>query len=452
MKTKITYWIMAGIVAIPQLLQAQLYIQSGATVTTTGAAIITLQNSGLRNNGSIVQQPGGKFLFAGGNTDTISGTALTTTFDSLQIAKTGTGKLVLQQAVTTNAAVRFTSGNIDLAGNVLQLAPAAILLGENASSRIVNNAQGGYVTITRSLNAPSAANPGNLGAIITSAQNLGSTVIRRGHNSQQTLGGTGSSINRYYDITPANNTAVNATLRLTYFDAELNSLSETDLNLYKSNNNTNWTNVGYTTRDASANYVEKTGIADFSRWTLSSFNNPLPLLFTNFQADCVNGNIALDWTTEQEKQVSHFEVERSNEGTTWTYVATVPFVNTTHHYRYADINSKGFYRLAVVDNDGSKVYSEIVQAACTSVAASVSLWPNPATEQVYISLTAGDASPIAIRVHDGKGAVVLQQQHGLRQGENKITLDLQSLAAGVYWVTMDWANGAEHKSVKVVKQ
>jgi hypothetical protein len=433
-------------------LQAQMIIQNGATFITTGAAVITLQNTGLKNNGTITQQPGGKFFFAGSNTDTISGAALTTTFDSLQVAKTGAGKLVLQQPIITNAAVKFTSGNIDLAGNTLQLAPTAILLGEHPTSRFLDNAQGGYVTITRTLNAPAAANPGNLGAIITSTQNLGSTTIKRGHKSQVNVANTGNSINRYYDITPTNNTAVNATLRLTYFDAELNSLPEADLNMYKSNNNTNWINVGYTTRDATANYVEKTGITDFSRWTLSSFNNPLPILFTSFQAECVHNSIGLDWTIEQGKNVSHFDLQHSEDPTIWKDIAVVPFVSTTKHYSYTDVNSKGFYRIAVVDIDGSKLYSDVVYAACKSSMDAVSIWPNPTTGQVYITLTVSNASDMAMKVYDSKGAVVLQQTAQLNLGDNKVDMDLQHLAAGVYWVMMDWNKGTERKSVKIVKQ
>jgi hypothetical protein len=64
-------------------------------------------------------------------------------------------------------------------------------------------------------------NPGNLGAFITSAANVGVVTIRRGHVSQSGAG-LASSINRYYSITAENNTNLNATLRLKYFDAELN--------------------------------------------------------------------------------------------------------------------------------------------------------------------------------------------------------------------------------------
>jgi hypothetical protein len=210
--------------------------------------------------------------------------------------------------------------------------------------------------------------------------------------------------------------------------------------------------VGYTTRDAAVNYVEKTGIADFSRWTLSSFNNPLPILFTNFQAGCVNNNIGLDWTMEQEKSVSHFDLQRSEDAIIWKDIAVVPFVSTTHHYSYADVNSKGFYRIAVVDVDGSKLYSDVVYAACKPGIDAVSIWPNPTTGQVYIALTTRNASTMALKVYDGKGAMVLQQANRLGTGDNKIDLNLNHLAAGVYWVMMDWNNGTERKSIRIVKQ
>jgi hypothetical protein len=85
----------------------------------------------------------------------------------------------------------------------------------------------------------------------------------------------GSSVLRYYDITPTNNNSVKATFRFNYFDAELNNIAENDLVLFRSTANGNWGSVGYTTRDAYQNFVEKINIPDFSRWTLSNPGNAL---------------------------------------------------------------------------------------------------------------------------------------------------------------------------------
>jgi hypothetical protein len=169
-------------------LSAQVVIEDGALFTTGGAAIVTLDNMDLDNNGELTQGPGGRFIFSGSGTNTIqnSGSLSQPLFDTLIIAKTGTGKLVLQETVNIRSAVKFSSGIIDLSGRQIRLQPGAVLLGESASSYITDTAQTGYVETVVNLNAPSSVNPGNLGAVITSAQNMLSTIVRRGHKAQVT--------------------------------------------------------------------------------------------------------------------------------------------------------------------------------------------------------------------------------------------------------------------------
>jgi len=174
---------------------------------------------------------------------------------------------MLQQNVNVVEQVNFTSGLIDLTTAVLNLGTNGTVNGETETSRIFTFGNG-YVQIINILNAPVAANPGNLGAIITSIKNLGSVTIRRGHLAQPNVSGSTPGILRYYDILPAIDNGLKATLRFQYFDAELNGLSETTLELWNQSKKS-WTNMGYTSRDAVNNYVEKTGISTLSRWTLS---------------------------------------------------------------------------------------------------------------------------------------------------------------------------------------
>lgn len=442
----------AALLLVPALCQAQMVVQSGAMVKTTGNAVVALQDINLVNNGTINQQAGeGKFLLIGTQVNTISGTASTTQFDSLLIAKTGTGKVSLEQSITVGSGIRFTSGMIDMLDKNITLLPAARLVDETENNHVTST-DTGYITITQTLNSPSGANPGNLGAVISSAQNLGSTVIKRGHASQVNAASNGNSIKRYYDITPANNAALNATLRINYFDVELNGLNEADLNAYKSTDNINWQNMGFTTRDATANYVEKTGVTSFSRWTLSSLNNPLPLNFTDFSAACIQGNINLQWNTAQEENVHHFEIEHSTEGANWHSIGYAAFTKGQHNYSFKDARKEGYYRIAAIDNDEARLYSLVQHTACTASGNEVSLWPNPATDHVFVKLTASIASEIRICVYDGKGSLIQQSNNNTLVGENQVAIDLSHFAAGVYWLNIEWNNGISHKSVKVVKQ
>jgi hypothetical protein len=247
--------------------QGTLQATPGATIKTVNNAFIILDNMNLVNNGNFVQAIGGGTTKFTGNADVnISGSS-TTTFDKLNVAKTST-KVALQQNVNIVGQVNFTSGLLDLTNSVLNLGTTGTVNGEMETSRIFTLGNG-YVQIINTLNAPAAANPGNLGAIITSTKNLGSVTIRRGHSAQANVSGTAPGILRYYDILPANDAGLKATLRFQYFDAELNGLTEATLELWTQNKK-GWTNVGYSSRSTVNNYVEKTGISTLSRWTLSA--------------------------------------------------------------------------------------------------------------------------------------------------------------------------------------
>ena len=108
-----------------------------------------------------------------------------------------------------------------------------------------------------------------MGAILTTAVNLGSTEIRRGHAVQSGLSGA-TSILRYFDITPTTNTGLNATLVFKYDDSELNGKIESALSLFRSTNTgSTWTARGGTVNTTS-NTITLGSIDAYSRWSASS--------------------------------------------------------------------------------------------------------------------------------------------------------------------------------------
>ena len=172
----------------------------------------------------------------------------------------------LPNATTVNDSLSVILGDLNLNGFVLTLAPAGYLT-ETAGNTVTGTS--GYITTTRTINAPSALNAGGLGAVLTTAVNLGNTEIRRGHGVQSGLNGNTSFL-RYYDITPATNTGLNATLVYKYDDSELNGKVESASSLFKSTNSgTNWTSQAGIV-NTSANTITLSGIGSFSRWSASS--------------------------------------------------------------------------------------------------------------------------------------------------------------------------------------
>ena len=163
-----------------------------------------------------------------------------------------------------NDTLNILSGFLNLNQNNIVLGNAGYL---RETSACTVRGTGGTISTTRNLNAPEGENIAGLGAAITSAANLGSTTISRGH-TVYTLGGA-PGIKRYYNISPANNTGLNATLTYHYDNYELNGLNKNFLALYKSTNSgTNWSMQGGT-KDTSNNNITYSGINSFSYWAAS---------------------------------------------------------------------------------------------------------------------------------------------------------------------------------------
>ena len=431
--------------------QNVLTITGGAGINMAGNVSLTLQDFDLENHGSINLAAGnGRIIFRGTADSRIRGNG-TTELDQLEIAKTANARLLLDKNIDIRSGIWFTSGSIDLNNRVITLFGNAALQNESESSYLTGPA-GGYIEITRMLNNPQSENPGNLGAMISSAQNPGLTIIRRGHRVQ-TVGAGLNSIQRYYDIIPENNTSLAAQLRFYYRDGELNNSNEAQLELQRSVDNVNWTNRGASARNASLNYAELNNISQFSRWTLAAPGTALPVLFLDFTAKCQDGTVALKWSTAQEINASYFEVQASRNGSDWISIGTVPATGNsqvTHHYQFTDAAISGkFYRIREVDADGQSQLTVVQMADCKQ--AGWQVWPNPVMEQLQVSLQAAGRTTAMLNVYDNLGRLVLTKPVELTAGSNHFQLPVQALKPGHYIIEMIWKDGSERKQERFIK-
>ena len=81
-------------------------------------------------------------------------------------------------------------------------------------------------------------------------------------------GATG--IKRVFSITPANNTAVNGTIRFNYIDAEFSGVSESNLGFWtRANVGSNWLLMKRDSINTTSNFVIESGIENFAEYTLA---------------------------------------------------------------------------------------------------------------------------------------------------------------------------------------
>lgn len=348
----------------------QLTISDGITWGGTGNFTITIHNIDLVNNGNF--GPGtGSVKLTGNQNSAISGN-IPLRLNMLEIAKTNGAKISLNSNIKVASSINFISGQIDLNGNNILLTPAAYIAGESENNRIIGP-NGGFVEITQNMNAPASVNPGNLGATISSSADLGDVTIRRGHTPQSGIGLT-TSINRYYFISPQNNSDLNATLRLRYFDAELNGQNENALVIYQTFSGAGtWNNLYQTTRNSNANYVEKTNIGSFALQTLATDNvqqadGATGLVLTGQRKKATE--VTLKWTSQTETNMSGYQVQRRLKNETdftdrnfVNSMATAGNSLTQLSYQHIDANSytdTSFYRLKILTTNNTFTYSNTI--------------------------------------------------------------------------------------------
>jgi len=430
---------------IPGLLYAQgIIITSGANLVVNGNANLVINDGGFNNGGTFV--PGtGTVTFTGTASSSVTtiGGASTLNFYNLGFNKSAGGaKLNKSIAVANN--VIMQQGTLDLSTFNLDLGTTGNISGETAATSISGTA-GGAVLRTVNLNAPTAFNPGNIGIEITSAANLGLTTIKRGHAQQ--VSASGYSIYRYYDITPANNTGLNATVKFSYLDAELGSVNENELKLWASaNNGATWALLGADAQDATANYVLKNGVNQLNRLTLaSSVANPLPVSFISFTGQIIVNNVALKWVTGFESNNHHFEVERSFDGKNFSTITEVqPSGNPAGAtYQHSDVNpfSNGasvYYRIKQVGNDGKYAYSKVIYFTRAALANKfIGAYPNPTNGPLQLRFTSnGLIKTTVLQIFNNKGQLVEAKRLNVQAGLNDIQYNINHLAQGLYTIRL----------------
>lgn len=135
----------------------------------------------------------------------------------------------------------------------------------------------------------------------------------------------------------------------------------------------------------------------------------LPVELTAFAAQARLSDVLLGWTTASECNSSHFEVQRSTDLWTWDVIGSVDAAGNctgTRHYGHVDpspVPGESFYRLLVVDNDGSAETSAIVSVRWMPPGALVH--PNPSTGSFWVE----SAEQVSVIDATGRAMMVVRE-------------------------------------------
>jgi Secretion system C-terminal sorting domain len=213
--------------------------------------------------------------------------------------------------------------------------------------------------------------------------------------------------------------------------------------------------------------VHKFFIRSLDDWSLTStkeFSLPadvLPLTLISFEGKNLGAEVLLKWKTVNEKNFSHFEVERNSPLTPGGGISGQKFEkignqigNASENYEFLDSTPPPgagglYYRLRIVDLDGTFNFSKIIFIENKSEKEIVgNFYPSPSVSNSFIDVNAKESGSWKITTYDLMGKVVSSESKILQKGINKISIE--KLRLGVNFVRFE--NGEISEMRKIIKE
>ncbi len=217
----------------------------------------------------------------------------------------------------------------------------------------------------------------------------------------------------------------------------------TNLRNANSDENGNNTALASPAVENTRNHIQFNNITGFSGGTamIHLIKSVLPIelsMFKGINEDC---DARLIWSSENEENFSHYEIQRSKDGKEFSPIGRIKGIAgqfSGQNYQYLDklVGESNYYRLKMIDLDGQFEYSPIVQVDidCDETIEEIFLYPNPVgflQNELNVKLKTIEGPRLFI-IYDILGNVIKSMNFKMKKDWNIIQIDISDLPAGSY--------------------
>lgn len=183
----------------------------------------------------------------------------------------------------------------------------------------------------------------------------------------------------------------------------------------------------------------------------------LPVRLLHFSGTLYNETTHLQWKTEQEKNFSHFNIERSFDGTHFSIIGSMTGSGNNNRNYYSFTDNLGnqqlqkiYYRLQLVDKDDQFTYSKVLRFDLKQRAIRVTVFPNPAVNSLNLSFAQSKEQSVFINITDMRGITLKEQTENMPIGNVSMNIDVSALLPGAYILIVKNEESAAtyHKFIK----
>jgi hypothetical protein len=205
--------------------------------------------------------------------------------------------------------------------------------------------------------------------------------------------------------------------------------------------------------------VDVTGVNNFYPTQLqngtdrffSLTNIALPVELLNFQAEKTKNTVLLTWQTATERDMAYFDVERSDDAQIFKKIGMQKAKGSRSSYQLTDehpLSNIGYYRLKMVENDGTFSYSKVVTIE-RNKGLTVKAFPNPIQNELSIDVFS-EAKYLDFDVVDVLGRLIYQKKEQNTEGSKLLTINALDWVSGIYFLKV--SDGKKVFQQKIVKR
>jgi hypothetical protein len=160
----------------------------------------------------------------------------------------------------------------------------------------------------------------------------------------------------------------------------------------------------------------------------------------------------LTWVASSETNLSHYEIERSDDGKNFEKIGETIATNLsqTNSYDFNDpesVNGIIYYRLKIVDNAGLYKYSNLIVVS-RFLNFEVRSLQNPFTSIVSADVIMPAEGNVNLYLYDSYGRVLQTKTQQMYRGLNNVMMgDLENLTNGIYTLSVEYNHQAIQKKL-----
>lgn len=199
--------------------------------------------------------------------------------------------------------------------------------------------------------------------------------------------------------------------------------------------------------------------ANYNDNTLSILQNNmavvLPLKLISFDGRKAVKNTQLNWETQNEENITKFEIQNSVDGIVFSsvgYVLAAGNMNIRKRYGFLHASPKqqiNYYRLRIFDRSNQSTYSSIIRVDLSDAINTISIAPNPAVDYVIVSHPALKERSKLI-IFDMAGRTVKEVIVNVQAKQT--ILETKSLSSGSYKVVFTNGKSRTYQTLQINRQ